>query len=87
MLAVINYSNARDNLAEVFRKAAVKSETVVVTCENEQNVVIISLEKYNFLEKAAANAECLRMLDKSVKELESGGFVVRSMAELEACES
>ena len=87
MLDVINYSNARDNLAEVFRKAAEKSETVVVTCENEQNVVIISLEKYNFLEKAAANAEYLRMLDKSIKELENGGFVIRTMAELEGYES
>ena len=51
------------NLAEV------KSETVVVTCENEQN------------------AEYLRMLDKSIKELEKGNFVVRTMAELEAYES
>ena len=87
MLEVMNYVRARENLADVLKRAAEDNETVVVTRENDQNVVIISLEKYNSLEKAAKNAAYLRMLQKSAEDLERGGFVVRTMEELEGYES
>ena len=87
MLEVMNYVRASENFAEVFKRAATNCETVVVTGENDQNVVIISLEKYNAMEKATANAAYLRKLEKSMEELRNGDFVVRSLAELESCES
>lgn len=71
MLAV-NYSTLRNNLKSYCDKATDSHETVIVTRKNEKNVVILSLERYNQLEKAARNAEYLAMIDKSIAQLEAG---------------
>ena len=71
MLAV-NYSTIRNNLKDYCDKVTDKHETVIVTRKDEKNVVIISLEKYNQLEKAARNAEYLAMIDRGITQLESG---------------
>ncbi len=62
-------------------------ETVIVTRKDEKNVVIISLEEYNAIMKAARNAAYLDMVDRSVAQLESGKTVTKTMADLEAMES
>lgn len=71
MLAV-NYSTIRNNLKNYCDKATDSQETVIVTRKNEKNVVILSLERYNQLEKAARNAEYLAMIDRSMAQLEDG---------------
>lgn len=71
MLAV-NYSTIRNNLKNYCDKATDSQETVIVTRKNEKNVVILSLERYNQLEKAARNAEYLAMIDRSMAQLEAG---------------
>ena len=65
MLAV-NYSTIRNNLKQYCDKATDLNETVIVTRKEEKNVVIISLEKYNQLEKAARNSEYLAMVDRGI---------------------
>ena len=71
MLAV-NYSTIRSHLKDYCDKATDDRETVIVTRKGEKNVVIISLERYNQLEKAARNAEYLAMLDRGITQLETG---------------
>ena len=71
MLAV-NYSTIRNNLKDYCDKVTDFSETVIVTRKGEKNVVIMSLEKYNQLEKAARNAEYLSMIDRGMAQLEAG---------------
>ena len=71
MLAV-NYSTIRNNLKDYCDKATDSQETVIVTRKNEKNVVILSLERYNQLEKAARNAEYRAMIDRSMAQLEAG---------------
>lgn len=71
MLAV-NYSTIRNNLKDYCDKATDSQEAVIVTRKNEKNVVILSLERYNQLEKAARNAEYLAMIDRSMAQLEAG---------------
>lgn len=71
MLAV-NYSTIRNNLKDYCDKATDGHETVIVTRKDEKNVVLLSLEKYNQLEKAARNAEYLAMIDRSMAQLEAG---------------
>ena len=71
MLAV-NYSTIRNHLKNYCDEATDNGETVIVTRKDEKNVVILSLEKYNQLEKAAKNAEYLAMLDRSIRQLDSG---------------
>lgn len=71
MLAV-NYSTIRNNFKDYCDKVTDFSETVIVTRKGEKNVVMMSLEKYNQLEKAARNAEYLSMIDRGMAQLEAG---------------
>ena len=71
MLAV-NYSTIRNNLKDYCDQATDNHETVIVTRKGEKNVVIMSLEKYNQLEKAARNAEYLAMVDREIAQLSAG---------------
>lgn len=71
MLAV-NYSTIRNNLKTYCDQATDNNETVIVTRKDEKNVVILSLEKYNQIMKAARNAEYLAMLDRGIAQLSAG---------------
>jgi len=71
MLAV-NYSTIRSNLKSYCDKVTDNGETIIVTRKEEKNVVILSLEKYNQLMKAAQNAEYLSMIDRGIEQLASG---------------
>lgn len=71
MLAV-NYSTVRNNLKSYCDEATDNGEIVIVTRKEEKNIVILSLDKYNQLEKAARNAEYLSMIDRSIEQLSSG---------------
>ena len=82
MLAV-NYSTIRNNLKDYCDKATDEYETVIVTRKDEKNVVLMSLEKYNAMMKAARNAEYLDMIDRSVEQAKQGKVVVKTMKELE----
>lgn len=71
-MLVVNYSTIRNNLKDYCDKASDFHETVIVTRKNEKNVVLMSLEKYNQLEKAARNNEYLAMIDRGIEQLETG---------------
>lgn len=85
MLAV-NYSTIRKNLKDYCDKVTDDYETVIVTRKDEKNVVIISLEEYNDMQKTIKNMKYLTMIDKSMAELESGKFVSKNLEELMECE-
>ena len=71
MLAV-NYSTIRNNLKDYCDAATDKYETVIVTRKGEKNVVLMSLEQYNSLMKAARNSEYLAKIDRAIEQLEKG---------------
>ena len=71
MLAV-NYSTFRSKLKEYCDEATDNNETIIVTRKDEKNVVIISLEQYNQMMKAARSAEYLAKLDRAIEQLSSG---------------
>lgn len=82
MLAV-NYSTIRENLKSYCDKVTDNDETVIVTRKDEKNVVIISLEQWNALQKAARNAEYLNGLDRSFAQLRAGKGVKHELIEVE----
>jgi antitoxin YefM len=82
MLAV-NYSTIRNNLKAFCDKVTDEFETVIVTRKNEKNVVIISLEEYNAIMKAAKNAAYLDMIDRSMEQLARGEGKVHELIEVE----
>lgn len=83
MLAV-NYSTIRENLKSYCDKVTDNNETVIVTRKDEKNVVIISLNEWNELQRALRNAEYLGRLNRSIADVKAGRGVVKIMDELEA---
>lgn len=71
MLAV-NYSTIREQLKNYCDKVTDEHETVIVTRKGEKNVVLISLEEWNALQKAAKNAEYLAKIDRAIEQLSDG---------------
>lgn len=86
MLAV-NYSTIRENLKTYCDKVTDDNETVIVTRKDEKNVVIISLEEWNEMQKALHNAEYLSKIDRSITDVKAGRKIVKTMEELEAMEN
>lgn len=86
MLAV-NYSTIRENLKTYCDKVTDDKETVIVTRKGEKNVVIISLEEWNELQKALHNAEYLARIDRSIADIKAGRGIVKTMEELEEMEN
>ena len=82
MLAV-NYSTIRNKLKDYCDKVTDKNETVIVTRKDEKNVVIISLEAYNSLTKAARNAAYLDMIDRSMEQLARGEGSAHELIEVD----
>ena len=86
MLAV-NYSTIRSKLKDYCDKATDENEAVIVTRKGEKNVVLISLEQYNEFLKMERNVEYLKKIDKSIKQVEEGKVVVKTIEELEEMEN
>lgn len=80
MLAV-NYSTVRSRLKNYCDEATEHNETVIVTRKDERNVVIISLEKYNEMQKALRNSAYLSKIDRGFAQLENGEGTVHELIE------
>lgn len=84
MLAVKSM-DVRNNFKSLCDKVF-HGETLIISRPKNENVVMLSEHEYNDMMKAKRNAEYLAMLDKSMAEAEAGGFVIKTVAELEAYE-
>ena len=84
MLAVKSM-DVRENFKALCDKVF-HGETLVVSRPKNENIVMMSENKYNEIMKAKRNAEYLSMLDKSLEDAEAGGFVTKTMEDLEKYE-
>lgn len=71
-MVAVNYSTIRNNFKDYCDRASDQHETIIVTRKNEKNIVLMSLDEYNRLEKAARNNEYLAMIDRGIAQLEAG---------------
>jgi antitoxin YefM len=85
MLAVKSM-DVRDNFKN-FCDRVFNGETLIVSRPKNENVVMVSENEYNNLQKAKRNAEYLEMLDKSYEQYEQGKTITLTMEELKAMES
>lgn len=76
----------RANIKKYF-DLAFNGESIIVSRKENKNVVIISENEYNNLQKAKRNAEYLEMVDKSAAQLHNGETISFSMEELKAMEA
>ena len=86
MLAV-NYSNVRENFKGYCDRVVDDNETLIVTRKNDKNVVIISLDEWNELQKIARNAEYLAGIDRSLADVKAGRVITKTLDELKAMEN
>lgn len=84
-MIAVKSMDLRDNLKSLCDKVF-NGETLIISRPKNENVVMMSESKYNEMMKAKRNAEYLDMLDKSIAEAEQGGFIMKSIAELEEYE-
>jgi antitoxin YefM len=84
MLAVKSM-DVRDNFKALCDKVF-NGETLIVSRPKNENIVMMSESEYNDMMKAKRNAEYLAMLDKSMEEAAAGGFIMKTITELEAYE-
>lgn len=67
-----NYTDVRNNLKGYCDIASDNGETIVVTRKANKNVVILSLERFNLMEKEIRNAQYLAKLNRSFDQLYTG---------------
>lgn len=84
MLAVKSM-DVRDNFKTLCDKVF-NGETLIISRPKNENVVMLSEYEYNEMIKAKNNADYLAMIDKSMAEAKAGGFITKSLSELEAFE-
>lgn len=82
-MIAINFTTARGRLKDFCDRVTDRGETVIVTRKAE-NVVIISEERFNELEKAERNAAYLGKLERGLEQVRAGFGIVKTMEELEA---
>jgi len=74
-----NYSTYRSKLKEYCDKVVHGGETVIVTRKDEENVVMISMEDYNYYQKAVNNWHYMLKLDRAFADIEAGKGIEMSM--------
>ena len=84
MLAVKSM-DVRENFKALCDKVF-QGETLIISRPKNENIVMLSEREYNDIMKAKRNADYLAMIDKSIAEAEAGGFIVKSIEELETYE-
>lgn len=82
MMIAVKSMDLRDNFKALCDKVF-HGETLIISRPKNENVVMLSETEYNEMMKAKKNAEYLAMLDKSMAEAEAGGFIVKTIEELE----
>lgn len=83
-MIAVNFTTARNRFKDFCDRVTDDNETVIVTRKAEKNVVIISAERYNELEKAERNAAYLNKLERGLEQVHAGFGIVKTMEELEA---
>ena len=83
-MIAVNFTTAQSRFKDFCDKATDEAETVIVTREAEKNVVIISAERYNELEKAERNVAFFGKLERGLAQVRAGHGIVKTMDELES---
>jgi len=83
-MKTINFSHTRQNLASTFDSVVDNSMPVIVTRQNKESVVIISMKDYRAMEEtiylmqSQANA---KRLNRAITQLENGQGTTRELIE------
>lgn len=82
MLTATVASDLKANLKHYIEKAV--NGDSIITRPKRKNVVLISEDEYNELQRIKHNAEYMYKLNRSIEQASQGKVVVKTMEELEA---
>ena len=78
-------TDLKANLKYYIEKA-VNGNSIIITRPKRKNVVLISEEEYNELQRIKHNAEYMYKLESSIDQARQGKVVVKTLEEMEAME-
>ena len=81
-MLVANYTSLRNNLKDYCDQATDDNEIVLVTRKDDKNVVLMSLDRLNQLEKELRNALYLAKIEKAFSQLDEGKGVIHELIEV-----
>lgn len=82
-MVAANYTTVRNNLKDYCDKASDDNEIVLVTRKEDKNVVIMSLDRLNQIEKELRNALYLAKIEKGFAQIEAGKGVAHELIEVD----
>ena len=80
-MIAVNYKTMRNNLKEYCDLATDNGATIIITRKEDKNVVVLSLEQFNEMEKELRNARYLDKLERGFKQLLEGKGTVHELIE------
>ena len=80
-MVAANYSAVRNNLKDYCDMATDNDEIVIVTRKLDKNIVILSLERYNAMEKVIRNFEYMSKIKRGFDQLSEGKGTVHELIE------
>ena len=83
-MTAVNMTTLRSNLKTYCDKAYQEKDAVIITRNNEENLVLIRLDEWDELRKLKENAAYLAKIDRADKQIQEGNIIVKTLDELEA---
>jgi antitoxin YefM len=81
----ISYSNFRQNLRSIIRKVNEDAERIIVTTNDNSNVVVMGQEDYDSMMETLylmRSPENRNRINKAIEQLESGGGIDRKLMDV-----
>ena len=83
-MTAVNMTTLRSNLKKYCDKAYQEKDAVIITRNNEENLVLIRLDEWDELRKLKENAAYRAKIDRADKQIQEGNIIVKTLDELEA---
>lgn len=83
MITATVATDLKANLKYYIEKA-INGDSIIITRPKKKNVVLISEDEYNELQRIKKNSEYMYKLNLSIEQAKQGRVIVKTMEELEA---
>lgn len=83
MITATVATDLKANLKYYIEKA-INGDSIIITRPKKKNVVLISEDEYNELQRIKKNSEYMHKLNLSIEQAKQGRVIVKTMEELEA---
>ena len=82
MITATVATDLKANLKYYIEKA-ISGDSIIITRPRKKNVVLISEDEYNELQRIKKNSEYMHKLNMSMEQAKQGRVIVKTMEELE----